>query len=334
MSAFLFPGQGSQSPGMGKFLFENFKTAQHTFEEASDALGFNIKKLCFDSSVEDLALTENTQPAILTVSTAIARVLTKDIGAKPAYTAGHSVGEYASFVLAQTLSFADAIRSVRLRGQAMQSAVPVGQGGMVATLGLTEEQAEFLCQWAVEGSGFRPLSPANYNCDGQIVISGNQKTIDWLKTNFKAELLPGEAKRAKLIPLQVSAPFHCEMMKPAQLKMAEFFNTIMFHDAEIPIIQNVQALAETNAPVLKNKIIEQVSAPVRWTQSMRELKRLTQPTVTVEGGPTTLTCIEAGHGTVLKGLLKKIDSEYFQVLGTNSLDEIKAIETAVKATHV
>lgn len=329
MSAFLFPGQGSQTPGMGKFLFENFKTAQHTFEEASDALKFDVKKLCFDSSAEDLALTENTQPAILTVSTATARVLTQDIGAKPQYTAGHSVGEYASFVLAKTLGFADAIRSVRLRGQAMQSAVPVGQGGMVATLGLTEEQAEFLCQWAVAGSGFKPLSPANYNCDGQIVISGNQKTIDWLKANFKADVLPGEAKRAKLIPLQVSAPFHCEMMKPAQEKMAEFFNTIMFHDAEIPVIQNVQALAETNATVLKSKIIEQVSAPVRWTQSMRELKRLTQPKTENEK-PVTLTCIEAGNGTVIKGLLKKIDSEYFQVLGTNSLDEIKAIETFFK----
>lgn len=331
MSAFLFPGQGSQTPGMGKFLFENFKTAQHTFEEASDALKFDIKKLCFDSSAEDLALTENTQPAILTVSTATARVLTKDLGAKPAYTAGHSVGEYASFVLAQTLGFADAVRSVRLRGQAMQSAVPVGLGGMVATLGLTEEQAEFLCQWAVSGSGFSPLSPANYNCEGQIVISGNQKTIDWLKTNFKADVLPGEAKRAKLIPLQVSAPFHCEMMKPAQEKMAEFFNTIMFHDAEIPIIQNVQAQAETNAPALKKNIIEQVSAPVRWTQSMRELKRLTQPKAVEGESPSTFTCIEVGHGTVLKGLLKKIDSEYFQVLGTNSLDEIKAIETAMKS---
>lgn len=326
MSAFLFPGQGSQSPGMGQFLYDNFKTAQHTFEEASDALQIDVKKLCFNSTAEDLALTENTQPAILTVSTATSRVLTQDLGLKPSHTAGHSVGEYASLVLAGTLSLSDAVRSVRVRGQAMQSAVPVGQGGMVATLGLSEEQAEFLCHWAVEGSGFKPLSPANYNCDGQIVISGNQKTIDWLKANFKPEILPGEAKRAKLIPLQVSAPFHCEMMKPAQEKMAEFFNQIMFHNASLPIIQNVQARAETNAATLKKNIIEQVSAPVRWTQSMRELKRLTKPESAAPDA--ILNCIEVGHGTVLKGLLKKIDSEYFKVHNTNSLEEIKALESA------
>lgn len=315
MSAFLFPGQGSQAPGMGQFLFDNFKEAQHVFEEASDALKIDVKKLCFNASTEDLALTENTQPAILTVSTATAQVLMKSFGRTPLITAGHSVGEYASFVTANVLSFADAVRAVRLRGQAMQSAVPVGQGGMVATLGLTSEQAEFLCHWAVESSGYSPLSPANYNCDGQIVISGNQKTIDWLKTNFKPEVLPGEAKRAKLIPLQVSAPFHCEMMKPAQEKMAQFFETVKFSDAKIPVIQNVTAKSVTAASELKHNLITQVSAPVRWTQSMQNLKALGHS-----------DCYEVGHGTVLKGLLKKIDSEFFKVRSLNSLDDLKALE--------
>jgi [acyl-carrier-protein] S-malonyltransferase len=319
MSAFLFPGQGSQSPGMGSFLFENFKTAQHTFEEASDAINLDLKKLCFHGSVEELALTENTQPALLTVSTATARVLTHDLGVKPGVTAGHSIGEYASLVLGKALKFSDAVKAVRLRGQAMQSAVPVGQGGMTATLGLTEEQAKYLCEWTVKTSGFSPLSPANYNSDGQIVISGSMKALDWLKTNFKAEILPGEAKRAKLIPLQVSAPFHCEMMRPAQEKMAVFFNTIQFQDSGIPIIQNVHAQAETKAENLKHNITEQVSAPVKWTQSMRTLKALNIP-----------QCFEVGNGAVLKGLLKKIDPEFFKVYSTNSLEDLKIIENLGK----
>ncbi|AGH95537.1 ACP S-malonyltransferase [Pseudobdellovibrio exovorus] len=315
MNAFLFPGQGSQAPNMGAFLFENFEIARRTFEEASDAISLDLKKLCFNSSVEELALTENTQPALLTVSTATARVLTQDLGVKPTITAGHSIGEYASFVLSQSLIFSDAVRAVRLRGQAMQSAVPVGQGGMTATLGLNEEQAQFLCDWAVKNSGSGPLSPANYNCDGQIVISGNMKTLDWLKTNFKADILPGEARRAKLIPLQVSAPFHCEMMKPAQEKMAEFFLSTEVKNAQIPIIQNVHAQSETDAAKLKENLIAQVSAPVKWTQSMQTLKSL--------GGNV---CFEVGHGAVLKGLLKKIDGDFFKVYSTSSMDDLKAIE--------
>ena len=315
MFAFLFPGQGSQCPGMGSFLYENFKTAKETFEEASDAINLDLKKLCFTGTAEDLALTENTQPALLTVSTATARVLERDLGVKPNITAGHSIGEYASLVLAQALKFPDAVRAVRLRGQAMQSAVPVGQGGMTATLGLTEEQVLFLCDWTVKNSGHSPLSPANYNCDGQIVISGNMKALEWLKTNFKPDVLPGEAKRAKLIPLQVSAPFHCEMMRPAQEKMAAFFRTIEFQDAHLNVIQNFHAKAESNGEKLKHNIIEQVSAPVKWTQSMNALKNLNQP-----------NCIEAGNGSVLKGLLKKIDGEFFKVYSTSSLEDLKAIE--------
>lgn len=319
MSAFLFPGQGSQSPGMGSFLYENFNTAKLCFEEASDAISLDIKKLCFTGSTEELALTENTQPALLTVSTATARVLTNDIGVKPTITAGHSIGEYSSLVLAKVINFKDAVRAVRIRGQAMQSAVPVGLGGMTACLGLSQEQVKFLCDWVVKTTGYSPLSPANYNCEGQIVISGSMQALEWLKVNFKAEILPGETKKAKLIPLQVSAPFHCAMMKPAQEKMKNFLKDIVFSDSNIGIIQNVNAQAETKAEVLKSNIIEQVSAPVKWTQSMQTLKSL-----------GTSNCIEVGHGSVLKGLLKKIDPEFFKVHSTSDLEDIKSIESYYK----
>lgn len=314
MIAFLFPGQGSQAPGMGQYLFDNFQTAKLTFEEASEAIDLDLKRLCFTGTTEELALTENTQPAILTVSTACARVLIENFEVKPKITAGHSIGEYASLVLANVLSFEDAIRAVRIRGQAMQSAVPIGEGGMIACLGLTEEQVNFLCEWTTKNSGFAPLSPANYNCDGQIVISGNAKALEWLKNNFKAEILPGESKRVKLIPLQVSAPFHCEMMKPAQERMQEFLKDIPFRNAQIKIIQNVNAQVETQSDVLRKNLIEQVSAPVKWTQSMQTLKSL-----------GVSDCFEVGHGSILKGLLKKIDADFFKVKTTTSLEDFKLI---------
>lgn len=317
--AAVFPGQGSQSPGMGKFLFDNFSEAREVFEEASEVITLDLKKLCFTGSVQDLSLTENTQPALLTVSTATINVLQKQFGIKPTLTAGHSIGEYASIVLAKSLSFSDAMRAVRLRGQAMQSAVPIGQGGMTATLGLSTEQAQFLCQWVEDNSGFRPLSPANYNCEGQIVISGNQKALDWLKVNFKPEVLPGETKRAKLIPLQVSAPFHCVMMKPAEEKMSIFLKTLDFKNAAIPIIQNVHAKVETEANTLRENLTKQISASVLWTQTMQEFKK-----------QEVMNLIECGHGSVLKGLFKKSDSEYFSVFSTNSLEDLKNIETNLK----
>lgn len=315
MMTFVFPGQGSQSLGMGEFLYKEFKICRDLFDEGSEAIGVDLKKLCFNSSDAELALTENTQPALLTVSTATARVLTNEFGIKPTATAGHSIGEYASLVLGSVITFSDAIKAVRLRGQAMQSAVPVGQGGMIATLGLTEEQVHFLCQWACENSKFSPLSPANFNCDGQIVISGNANALNWLKENFKPEILPGEAKRVKLIPLQVSAPFHCDMMKPAQEKMADFLNSIHFQDSTLPIIQNIHAEPETNANHLKKNIISQVSGAVKWTQTMQKLKAMNESTV-----------IECGHGSVLKGLFKKSDAEFFKVYSTNSLDDLNIIK--------
>lgn len=315
----IFPGQGSQQPGMGRFLFDNFSLAKQTFEEASDAIKTDIKKLCFDGTEVDLALTENTQPCLLTVSTATQRVLTTQFGVKALAASGHSIGEYAALVAAGSLNFSDAVRAVKIRGQAMQSAVPVGKGGMVAVMGLDPAQVDHLCKWAMEKSKTGPLNPANYNCPGQIVISGSQTTIGWLKENFKVEEVFPDAKRVKLIPLQVSAPFHCEMMKPAEDKMREVLTEIKFQDAQFPIIQNYTAQIHQGANDLRENLIRQVSGSVRWMQSMN----LAQEKLWT-------TCIECGTGKVLQGLLKKIDSEAFKVFNTNSLEDIENIEKFVK----
>lgn len=311
----IFPGQGSQSPGMGRFLFDNFPIAKQTFEEASDAISVDLKKLCFEGSEADLALTENTQPCLLTVSTATARVLTTQFNVKAQAGSGHSIGEYAALVAAGAMPFMPAVKAVKIRGQAMQSAVPVGKGGMVAVMGLDPEQVETLCNWAMEKSKTGPLNPANFNCPGQIVISGSQDTIAWLKDNFKAEEVFPNAKRVKLIPLQVSAPFHCDLMKPAEEKMRAVLTDISFQDAQFPVIQNFTAKTHTQSSELRENLIRQVSAPVRWMQSMD---------LAQQKGWTT--CIECGNGKVLQGLLKKIDSDAFKVFNTTSLEELKNIE--------
>ena len=273
MMTLLFPGQGSQQPGMGRFLYDNFKIARETFEEASHALSFDLKKLCFDGAESDLALTENTQPALLLVSTATQRVLRAEFHLKISAAAGHSIGEYAALVAAQVLDFEAAMRAVRIRGQAMQSAVPVGQGGMIATLGLDPEQSQFLCDYVVKTSALGPLSPANFNCPGQIVLSGSMKAIEWLKSNFKPEIFAEPPRRAKLIPLNVSAPFHCEMMSPAEDRMRAVLMEIPFKSPQFRIVQNYTAQFENSPDQLRENLIRQVSAPVRWTESMELVKK-------------------------------------------------------------
>jgi [acyl-carrier-protein] S-malonyltransferase len=321
MFTFIFPGQGSQQPGMGRFLFENFKIAQHLFDEGSEAVKIDMKRLCFDGSEGDLALTENTQPAILLVSTATQKVLTQEFGIKAAVAAGHSIGEYAALVAAKAINFSDAMRAVRIRGQAMQSAVPLGQGGMVAVMGLEPDQVEVLCKYTVKESGLGPLSPANFNAPGQIVISGSMAAINWLKDNFKPEAIFSDApRRAKLIPLTVSAPFHCEMMRPAEEKMHHVLSAMTFQKAEFPIIQNYHAKSETEGAILRENLIRQISAPVRWIQSMQTLKQM---------GCSQL--IECGAGKVLQGLIKKIDGDFFKVAPTTSLEDLKSLEVSLKA---
>lgn len=320
MWAALFPGQGSQSVGMGRFLFENFNEARETFEEASDTLKLDFKKLCFEGPESDLQLTENTQPALLLVSTATYRVVQATTGVSITAGAGHSVGEYAAVVASGAVNFSDALRAVRVRGQAMQKAVPVGKGGMVAVMGLTEEQVVRLCKWSEEQSGLKPIEPANFNAPGQVVISGSQAVIDWMKTNAKADIFAPETPRMKLIPLAVSAPFHCSLMKPAEDEMRLVLNDTRFENAKWAVVQNVTAKETTDAATLRENLILQVSGAVRWTQCMSRLKSL---------GITRM--IEFGSGKVLSGLAKKIDSEGAQPFNINTLDDLKNLELAVRS---
>ena len=319
MWAALFPGQGSQSVGMGRFLVENFASAKQTFEEASDTLGIDFKKLCFEGPEESLQLTENTQPALLLVSTATFRVVSETTGVKIGVAAGHSVGEYAAVVTSGALRFADALRAVRTRGQAMQRAVPVGQGGMVAVMGLTDEQILKLCDWAQKTSGLKPIEPANFNAPGQVVISGSQALIDWMKANAKPEVFAPETPRMKLIPLAVSAPFHCSMMKPAEEEMRRVLSDMPFAQAKWPIVQNVTASETTSPETVRENLVKQVSGAVRWTQCMHRMRAL---------GSTRM--IEVGAGKVLSGLAKKIDSGLPAPFNINTLDDLKALENATK----
>jgi [acyl-carrier-protein] S-malonyltransferase len=315
----VFPGQGSQHVGMGKFLFENFKSVQHLFEEASDALSTNFKKLCFDGPEDQLTLTENTQPALLLVSTATYKAFTETCGEnKFKAVAGHSIGEYAAAVAAGSLKFSDGIRAVRIRGQAMQAAVPVGTGSMIAVLGMEDAQVKEICKWAEQESKDSPLEPANFNSPGQVVISGKKTIADFLKNNFKAELLNPPAKRVKFIELKVSAPFHCSMMKPAEEKMKKVLTDMQFSSAKLPIVQNFTAKETTDGNTIRDNLIRQVSAPVLWTQCINRIKEL---------GVQNL--IELGPGTVLSGLTKKIDSAHFKSFNIASLEDIKSLESQV-----
>lgn len=284
---FLFPGQGSQAVGMGRDLAEKFAVARQTFEEADDALGFPISKLCFEGPEDQLKLTEFTQPAIFTVSIAAQRVLAEN-GVTPAYVAGHSLGEYSANVAAGALSFADAVRTVRSRGRFMQEAVPTGEGAMAAVLGLSSEDAASACAAAAETGGI--VSPANFNSPEQTVISGASAAVE------RAAALCKERGAKKVVMLAVSAPFHCALMQPAQDRLAELLNALPFSDARVPVAVNVDAALESNSARLRDALIRQVTGSVRWVESMRVL---------IEQTPTHF--LEVGPGKVLCGLLRQID---------------------------
>lgn len=315
MFATIFPGQGSQQVGMGKFLFDEFAAARTTFEEASDALSINLARLCFESSESDLALTENTQPALLTVSVAAYRVLDSLAPLDPVASAGHSVGEYAALVTSGTLALSDGVKAVRRRGQAMQAAVPVGVGGMAAVIGWEDDKVRQLCAWVQENKQNLVLSPANFNAPGQVVISGHQEAIDWVQANFSPAAFAGAPTRLKLIPLKVSAPFHCALMTPAETEMREVLSHMRFQAARYPVVQNVSAQGNSLAELLRENLVAQISAPVRWVECVLELKKR---------GARQL--IEVGCGRVLAGLTKKIDPEGLSTLNLNSLEELKAVE--------
>lgn len=316
----VFPGQGSQYVGMGKFLYDNFKSTQRLFEEASDSLHVDYKKLCFNGPEDQLVITENTQPSLLLVSYATYTAFTEVCGAPFTVFAGHSIGEYAAVVSAGGIKFADGIKAVKTRGQAMQSAVPLGEGSMLAVLGLEDEQVKKLCAWVERESGFKPLEPANFNSPGQVVVSGKKVATDWLKANYKAEIFDPPAKRVKLIELKVSAPFHCSLMNSAERKMQAVLNDIPFADTKIPVVQNFDAKESKDSAKIREKLIRQVSAPVLWTQCITRMREM---------GVQNL--IELGPGQVLTGLIKKIDSSGLKPFNIQSVEDIKSLERQVKA---
>jgi [acyl-carrier-protein] S-malonyltransferase len=284
--AFLFPGQGSQSVGMGKELSAMYPVARETFDEADTALGYKLSQLCYEGPEDQLKLTEITQPAILTVSVAAWRVL-QSKGITPSYVAGHSLGEYSANVAAGTLSFADAVRTVRNRGKYMQEAVPVGVGAMAAVLALPIEKVQQLCDEVAQGE---VCCAANLNSPGQTVISGSKAAVE-----RAAELAKQRgAKRAIMLP--VSAPFHCALMQPAQDSLASDLAALTFHTPEVPVICNVDASLVTTADQARDALIRQVTGAVQWEKSMRALIAL-----------GVGTFVEVGPGKVLCGLMRQID---------------------------
>ena len=287
--AYIFPGQGSQAVGMGKDLFENFAAARDAFNEADEALDFPLAAMCFEGNEEDLQLTANTQPAILATSIAAYRAMGAEGFLSPAFVAGHSLGEYSALVAAGVLDFADALRTVRKRGTYMQDAVPVGVGAMAAVLGLDLESIEQGCVEAAEG---QICSPANINSPSQVVIAGNSEAVDRACEILKAK----GAKRA--IKLNVSAPFHCDLMMPAEERLVVDLHALNYGNFEFPVVHNVDAEVNNDSAKVGDALKRQVSSPVKWLQSIEKLRSLG-----IE------KFIEVGPGKVLTGLLRQIDRE-------------------------
>ncbi|HLW78393.1 MAG TPA: ACP S-malonyltransferase [Terriglobia bacterium] len=316
--AFLFPGQGSQYPGMGRELAESFAAARQVFDAADQALGaaggsggpegFSLARLCFEGPAEDLQLTANTQPAILTASVAAAEVL-REKGIRPDYVAGHSLGEYSALVAAGAISLADAVRTVRKRGQYMQEAVPPGHGAMAALLGMEIGAIQDVCRHAAEGE---VVSPANLNSPGQVVIAGHKSAV------ARAVELAKQRGAKRALMLNVSAPFHCALMRPAQERLAVDLDALEIRDLEVPLVNNADARVVEpagSAGSVKDGLKRQVTAPVRWEESMRRLR--------AEGVDLF---VEVGPGKVLSGLMRQIDrsAECLHVEDLQSLSEVVA----------
>jgi [acyl-carrier-protein] S-malonyltransferase len=307
--ALLFPGQGSQTVGMGKDLAEKYAIARQTFEEADEALGYKLSQLCFEGPEDRLRLTEITQPAILTVSIAVLRVLETQIP-KPAFVAGHSLGEYSAHVASGTITFADAVRTVRNRGKYMQEAVPVGVGAMAAILGMELEKITALCQEAAQGE---VCAPANINSPEQVVISGNTAAVE------RAVNLAQErgAKKAKLLP--VSAPFHCSLMKPAQDRLESDLDKLSMSKPVYPVACNVDAEFVTDPQKARDTLVRQVTGSVKWEQCVRLL---------IAQGAETF--IEVGPGKVLWGLMRQIDRSKTSLNVSDDASLKKTIESLAK----
>ena len=302
-TAFIFPGQGSQYPGMGKDLAETFPVARRVFEEADDALGMSLSTICFSGSEEELKLTANTQPAILTASIAVLRTVEQETGLKADYLAGHSLGEYSALVCSGTLSFADAVRTVRARGTFMQEAVPVGTGTMAAMLSVEKEELEDICREAAQGE---VVSPANFNSPGQIVIAGATGAV-----NRAIEIAKARGFRKSML-LPVSAPFHCALMKPAADRLSAVLDALTVADMALPVIANATAAPNADKDQVKPLLVTQVCAPVLWEQSVAAMVSL------------GVSCyIELGPGKVLSGLVKRITKEV-ETANIGDMDTLKA----------
>jgi [acyl-carrier-protein] S-malonyltransferase len=306
MIAFIFPGQGSQKVGMGKALAEAHPIVRDTFAEADAALGEPLSRLCFEGPEDRLTLTENAQPAILATSIAICRLLGSR-GIRPDFVAGHSLGEYSANVAAGTFAFADALGIVRRRGQYMQQAVPVGEGAMAAILGAEEDVVTRACAEAAEG---QVVSPANLNAPGQVVIAGHRDAVARAGERAKA------SGARRVIPLNVSAPFHCMLMAPAQERLAPELRALAAADPRVPIVANVDAEQKRSAADAIEALIRQVSAPVRWEAVVRRL-----------ASSGVRTYVEVGPGGVLTGLVRKIDRDAraVSVEDERSLSELAAV---------
>jgi [acyl-carrier-protein] S-malonyltransferase len=306
--AFVFPGQGSQAVGMGQSLFAAFPVARETLEEADDALGQNLSRLIAEGPADELTLTENAQPALMALSMAVLRVLETDGGidlaGSCAFVAGHSLGEYSALAAARSFGLADTARLLKIRGQAMQKAVPVGEGGMAALLGAELDQAQEIADAAAEGE---ICSPANDNAPGQIVLSGAMAAID------RAIELAGERGIRRCIKLPVSAPFHCAMMAPAAAVMKKALAEIDLIRPLVPVVANVTAAAAENPDDIRRLLTEQVTAMVRWRESVLSMR---------DAGVDTL--IELGAGKVLSGLTKRIDRD-MTAMNVETPDDVEAV---------
>ena len=303
--AFVFPGQASQYPGMGKELAEKHPAAKAVFDEADKALGFSISQMCFAGSEEDVKQTANTQPAILTCSVAIYRVLAEK-GITPDFVAGHSLGEYSALVAAGSLKFSDAVKIVHKRGKYMQEAVPAGEGAMAAIMGLSPAVVTDACKRAAEG---KVCSPANLNSPEQTVISGNADAVK------RAVEIASQLGAKRAVILAVSAPFHCALMMPAQEKLEKDLRKTEFAELKFPLVTNVDADTETSGDEARDALIRQVTMPVRWEESVREL---------IEEGVNTF--VEVGPSRVLTGLLRQIERS----VGTLNVEDEKSLAIMVE----